>query len=268
MGHTEGAIDLMKCAGLKPAAVLSEVMNEDGTMANGKTLDFFSKTHHIPMVTIEDLIHYRLQHENLIDASADAHLPLEEYGDFKITVIKEKINNLEHIVLTNDAIRSTKPLLVRIHSACMTGDLFSSSRCDCHQQLHYALKRISKEGGILIYLNQEGRGIGLLNKIKAYHLQEQGYDTVEANQKLALPIDARKYYLAASLLKEKQIYTIRLLTNNPDKVNGLKQFGITQIEQITLPTFCNPHNHHYLTTKQKKLNHSIQIDKEEIKVCQ
>ncbi|MDA8562189.1 GTP cyclohydrolase II RibA, partial [Gammaproteobacteria bacterium] len=206
-GHTEGAVDLMKLSGLKPSAVLCELMNSDGTMTRGKQLEIFAKDHDLLIISIQDIIDYRLCHENLVIEQSDAYLPLDPYGKFKISVVKESITGLEHTVLEN--INSSKnkdtPTLVRIHSACFTGDVFGSLRCDCHQQLHYSLKRISEEGGILIYLNQEGRGVGLLNKIKAYALQEKGFDTIEANEELGLPVDSRNYHLAANILKNKSI---------------------------------------------------------------
>lgn len=257
-GHTEGSIDLVRMAGLMPAAVLCEVMNPDGTMSCGKQLEQFAKKHDFTMVSIEDIILYRRYHENHIEEEVTTELPLDSYGTFKLTVVKEKISGQEHVILEkkNTGIRSKT--LVRIHSACMTGDLFGSMRCDCHLQLHYALQRISEEGGILIYLNQEGRGIGLLNKIKAYVLQDEGLDTVEANQKLGLPVDSRNYYMAANLLKNRKIKDIRLLTNNPDKINDLIAYGITA-EIETMPGFCNQHNEKYLQTKKDKLNHAIAI---------
>jgi 3,4-dihydroxy 2-butanone 4-phosphate synthase/GTP cyclohydrolase II len=257
-GHTEGALDLVRMAGFKPAAILCEVMNPDGTMARGAKLTAFSVSHQIAMLSIDDIINYRLAHESVIDDSASAMLPLETYGKFKVTVVKEKFTDKEHVVLQKAKINMTKSPLVRIHSCCMTGDLFGSERCDCKQQLHYSLTRISEEGGILIYLNQEGRGIGLLNKIKAYALQENGFDTVDANHELGWSADARKYYIAAQILRDLKIESIRLLTNNPHKINDLKKYGITDItrEPIIIPS--NPHNENYLLTKQKKLQHSAQ----------
>jgi 3,4-dihydroxy 2-butanone 4-phosphate synthase/GTP cyclohydrolase II len=262
-GHTEGSIDLVKLAGFKPAAVLSEIMNADGTMAKGHQLEEFAKTHHLPLLTIEDLITYRLTSESCIEESATALLPLDQYGLFNITVVREKYSHTEHTVLRKDiATHTQQPPLVRIHSACMTGDLFGSTRCDCYKQLHYALKHISQEGGMLLYLNQEGRGIGLLNKIKAYQLQENGLDTVEANEQLGLAVDARQYHIAGHILRAAGLDRIRLLTNNPSKLNALKACGIKYIEQINMPVFCNKQNYRYLKTKQEKLNHTINLDNE------
>jgi 3,4-dihydroxy 2-butanone 4-phosphate synthase/GTP cyclohydrolase II len=262
-GHTEGSIDIVKLAGFKPAAVLSEIMNTDGTMAKGHQLEAFAKKHHLPIITIEDLIDYRLTTEPCIEESATALLPLDQYGLFNITVVREKYSRTEQTVLKKDMANPIqKPPLVRIHSACMTGDLFGSTRCDCYKQLHYALTKISQEGGMLLYLNQEGRGIGLLNKIKAYQLQENGLDTVEANEKLGLAVDARQYHIAGHILRASGLDRIRLLTNNPSKINSLKASGIKYIEQIQMPVFCNKQNYHYLKTKKEKLNHTIQLDNE------
>ncbi|MBI5448021.1 MAG: 3,4-dihydroxy-2-butanone-4-phosphate synthase [Gammaproteobacteria bacterium] len=254
-GHTEGAVDLVRLAGFKPAAVLCEIMNEDGSMTHGEKLEEFARVHQITLLSIDDLVAYRLRHENLIEKETSALLPLKEYGEFTITVIKEKINGDEHVVLTKN-LKTNNPL-VRIHSACMTGDLFHSLRCDCHQQLHYSLKKISEEGGLLIYLNQEGRGIGLFNKIKAYALQEKGLDTLEANEQLGLPIDSRKYYLAANILRNKKIKKLKLLTNNPEKVNDLNRYGSFDVEAMPLPAFYNEYNVDYLNVKKTKLQHTI-----------
>jgi 3,4-dihydroxy 2-butanone 4-phosphate synthase/GTP cyclohydrolase II len=259
-GHTEGAVDIVRLAGFKPSAVLCEIMNPDGTMAHGKQLETFAKTHQIHMLSIEDIISYRLSKENLIEEETSATLPIEALGLFKITVIKEKISNDEHIILEKEITDSKEPPLVRIHSACITGDIFGSLRCDCSDQLHYSLELISKEGGMLIYLSQEGRGVGLFNKIKAYALQEKGLDTIEANQHLGLPIDSRRYFIAANILRNRNIQSIRLLTNNPSKINDLKKYGLSDIEIKTMPVFCHEHNKNYLKIKKQKLNHSMNHD--------
>lgn len=258
-GHTEGSLDLVTLAGLKPIAVLCEIMNADGTMARGPQLAEFAKAHDMIMLSIEDIITYRLYKECLIEEETSSLLPMDKYGDFTISVIKEKFTSLEHIVLTKSMPQSNQPPLIRIHSSCLTGDLFSSERCDCNKQLHYALQRISQEGGMLIYLNQEGRGIGLFNKIKAYALQEKGYDTVEANQQLDLPIDSRRYYMAANILRKQNVNHIRLLTNNPNKISDLKKYGIHEIDREAMPSFQHEHNQFYLETKRLKLNHLIGI---------
>ena len=255
-GHTEGSVDLMRLAGFNPAAVLCEVMNADGTMARGEDLVQFAHHHHITMLSIDDLLSYRLRHENMILEEACAEVPLEDYGTFNLIAIKDRVNGQEHLVLTNDK-QNNLPLLVRVHSSCITGDLFGSKRCDCHQQLHYSLKRISEEGGMLIYLNQEGRGIGLLNKVKAYALQEQGLDTVEANMQLGLPIDSRSYYVAANVLRNRGLSHIRLLTNNPTKIEDLQKYGVDTVEQEMLPVFSNEINKRYLQAKRDKLNHML-----------
>lgn len=252
-GHTEGALDLMKLAGLQPAAVLCEIMNPDGTMTRGEKLTAFAEQHQLTLLSIDDLITYRLRHENLIAQETSASLPLEKYGTFTMTVIKEKITNDEQVILTKGSL--DKNPLVRIHSACMTGDLFHSKRCDCHQQLHYSLDKISREGGMLIYLQQEGRGIGLFNKIQAYSLQEQGFNTIEANEHLGLPIDSRKYYIAANILRNHHISQFRLLTNNPAKIADLEKYGEFNIEINAIPAFYNEHNVNYLNVKKTHLNH-------------
>lgn len=258
-GHTEGSVDLMKLAGLKSAAVLCEVMNPDGTMTRGAKLIEFAKENNIKILTIEDIITYRLARENLIAEEISTEIPLENYGSFTLTVIKEKITGTEHVILEKKLKKSAQ-MLVRIHSVCLTGEIFGSLRCDCKQQLHYSLKRISEEGGMLIYLDQEGRGIGLFNKIKAYALQEQGLDTIEANEKLGLPIDSRKYYIAANILRNRGITDVKLLTNNPEKLKDLKKYGIEKIELEPLPVFCNEHNKKYLNAKKIKLNHDMNHD--------
>jgi 3,4-dihydroxy 2-butanone 4-phosphate synthase/GTP cyclohydrolase II len=261
-GHTEGSVDLARIGGFKAAAVICEIMNPDGTMTRGKQLLEFAAEHHLNTLSIDDIIFYRIHHEYRVEDHATTTVPLAEYGEFELTVVKEKSTQLEHLILKKAPLDTTKPTLVRIHSACATGDIFYSLRCDCHEQLHYALKRISEEGGVLIYLQQEGRGIGLLNKIKAYQLQENGLDTVEANQQLNLPIDARSYSIAANLLHQLKIARVRLLTHNPDKVNSLIKYGITDVVKEDMPIFQNNHNVKYLTTKSKKLNHTINLGTE------
>jgi 3,4-dihydroxy 2-butanone 4-phosphate synthase/GTP cyclohydrolase II len=258
-GHTEGAVDLMKLIDSKPAAVLCEIMNPDGSMTRGHQLQEFADKHQLTMLSIDEIIHYRLHQEYMIEEEASSIVPLEKYGAFNISVLKEKITGSEHIILSKERKNVQQPLLVRIHSSCFTGDIFASKRCDCHDQLHHSLERISDEGGVLIYLNQEGRGIGLLNKVRAYALQEQGYDTVDANIKLGLPIDGRKYYIAASVLRQLNVNHVRLMTNNPNKISDLKKYGIEHVDREIMPTFAHEHNHFYLQTKQNKLNHAINL---------
>lgn len=255
-GHTEGAFDLAKLAGFSKGAVLCELMNPDGTMTKGKSLELFSIQFDIPLLSIADLIAYRRTKENLIETFATTKIPIESLGEFDCSAIKEKYSGVEHLVLSKSKTTQNNPI-VRIHSSCLTGDLFMSERCDCCHQLMYSLKKISVEGGILIYLNQEGRGIGLLNKIKAYALQESGLDTLEANKKLGLPIDAREYYIAANILRNRNISHIRLLTNNNQKIDELIKYGIHSIERLPMPIFSNTHNQFYLKTKKEKLNHLI-----------
>ncbi|MCD6047901.1 MAG: ribBA [Gammaproteobacteria bacterium] len=256
-GHTEGSIDIVRLAGFQPAAVICEVMEEDGSMRRGESLQKFAKEHDLPILSIQELIEYRLFHENQIQEKAGTKIHLAEYGEFAMTVIKEKHFSLEHTLLFKKPLNLEKPPLVRIHSACTTGDIFRSTHCDCHDQLHHALKRISEEGGLLIYLDQEGRGIGLLNKIKTYELQQQGFDTVEANEKLGLPVDLRKYYIPAQVLREMGFDAIRLLTNNPSKVASLEK--IIQVTRESMPTFLHACNKNYLLTKKIKLAHAINL---------
>lgn len=253
-GHTEGAVDLARIAGYQPAAVLCEIMNPDGTMARDEQIEEFAKQHTLSILSIDDIIAYRLYNENFIAEEASTTLPLEQYGTFNMTVIKEKYTNKDHVVLSKPNLDNSKPVLVRIHSSCMTGDLFASNRCDCHKQLHFALEKISQEGGVLIYLDQEGRGIGLFNKIKAYALQEQGFDTVDANKELGLPADARHYAIAANILKNRKIQHVKLMTNNLHKIADLKRYGINHVEQEIMPDFANKFNQQYLLAKKTKLH--------------
>ncbi|HVE44628.1 MAG TPA: 3,4-dihydroxy-2-butanone-4-phosphate synthase [Gammaproteobacteria bacterium] len=257
-GHTEGSVDLVRLAGLQPAAVLCEVMHADGTMARGKALETFAVTHGIKKLSINDIVAYRLQHENHIVSEVTTQLPLQEYGDLPMTVVRDSLGH-DYVVFKKTPVSTRQPMLARVHSSCLTGDLFRSERCDCYDQLHHSLKRISKEGGILIYLNQEGRGIGLFNKIKAYVLQEQGFDTVEANTQLGLPVDARDYYMVANILRYFHINHVRLLTNNPQKISELEKSGIC-VQQEPLPSFHQDKNLFYLSTKRKKLDHTIDLE--------
>lgn len=257
-GHTEGSVDLARLAGFKEAAVLCEIMNPDGTMTHGKQLDEFAEKHNLTMITIDELVLYRFAKENMVETETSAELPTDSFGDLKIRAIREKFTGIEHLIISKGDIAALKNPLIRIHSSCTTGDIFSSLRCDCHEQLQYSLKRISEEGGILFYLNQEGRGIGLFNKIKAYELQQNGYDTVEANIELGLPADDRKYYIVGNILLNHQIKRVRLLTNNPDKIQQLSSLGI-EIEREAMPLFKNAHNEKYLKTKQEKFNHLLNL---------
>lgn len=262
-GHTEGSIDIASIAGYKSAAVLCEIMNPDGTMTRGKELIDFAKEHGLHMLSIDDILTYRSFNENIIDEEATSEIQLEKYGDFSFSVVREKFTGREHMILTRPNIDMTQPSLVRIHSSCTTGDIFSSKRCDCNKQLHHSLAEISDHGGMLIYLNQEGRDIGLFNKIKSYALQEKGVDTVDANIQLGLPVDARKYFIAANILRNREIDAIRLLTNNPAKMKELEKYGI-RVKREAMPVFYNHYNKKYLNTKRDKLNHIFNDDHVEI----
>ncbi len=258
-GHTEGAVDIVRLAGFKPAGVICEVMNPDGSMARGEALEAFAQQHQITMLTIQDLIQYRLAYDNQIAEQASTEVSLVNYGAFRLTVLQEKYFPHQHMTLFKPPSDPTQSLLVRIHSSCATGDIFQSAHCDCYDQLHYSLSRISEEGGLLIYLDQEGRGIGLLNKIKAYALQRNGFDTVEANEQLGLPVDKRQYYIPAQMLRQLAIPAIRLLTNNPQKIAGLHEYGFSAVTREAIPTFSQSCNRDYLLTKKQKLAHAIYI---------
>lgn len=255
-GHTEGSVDLAIMAGLKGAAVICELMNPDGTMMKGEQLRAFAAQHQLKNIAIEAVKQHRLCHDNLIAEEAASDIPLNQFGKFHITVAREKYGSHEHIVLSRPAVMT--PPLVRIHSSCATGDLFGSQRCDCRSQLDYSLERIAKEGGILIYLAQEGRGIGLFDKIKSYHLQDKGMDTVEANHALNHPADSRHYHIAACLLRNRGIHQIRLMTNNPHKLQEMQKYGIS-CQQETMQAFSNAFNLRYLQTKVSKLHHTINL---------
>lgn len=259
-GQTEGSVDLVRLAGLSPAAVICEIISEDGTMSRRDELVVFSKQHNIPMVTIKDLIEYRIRNESLVEAIATSRMPLYEHGDFTMTVFSNQIDEAEHFILTKASSFSNQVPLVRIHSECITGDVFGSCKCDCGSQLKQSMALIGEAGGILIYLRQEGRGIGLANKLKAYALQEQGYDTVDANLQLGLPVDDRDYAVAYQILKSMGVDVIRLLTNNPSKVAAITQHGIKVSERISLAVEPTDDNRAYLKTKQEKLGHILAID--------
>ncbi|MFY7697338.1 MAG: 3,4-dihydroxy-2-butanone-4-phosphate synthase [Legionella sp.] len=254
-GQTEGSVDLMRIAGLIPAAVICEILNDDGTMSRREELALFAKRHHLSMVSIRDLINYRIQNEQLVTELATTRIPLAAHGDFNMSVFSNRIDNAEHFILSKPIFDEQQPPLVRIHSECITGDIFGSCKCDCGEQLNQSLQLIAAQGGVLIYLRQEGRGIGLANKLKAYALQEQGLDTVEANEQLGLPVDNRDYSVAFQLLKYLGLTQVRLLTNNPKKIDSIVQYGINVTERLPLITKITRENCNYLKTKKEKLGH-------------
>lgn len=256
-GHTEASIDLMKMAGLKPVSVICEIMKDDGKMARFSDLLEFAKKHNLKIISIEKIIKYRKEREKLIEFISSASLPTK-YGNFEIRVYRDKITSLEHAALIKGNIKKAKEVLVRVHSQCLTGDTFGSLRCDCGPQLEKALKLISKsEAGVLLYMNQEGRGIGLGNKIKAYRIQDKGFDTVEANHRIGFKDDLRDYGIGAQILSDVGVKKIILLTNNPRKIVGLKGYGIEITARKPIKIKTNLYNKKYLLTKKIKLGHMI-----------
>ena len=256
-GHTEAAVDLAGIAGLTPAGVICEIMNEDGTMSRVPELARFARKHHLLVVTIADLIQYRMRTERLVKRAASADLPTV-FGAFRIYAYESQLDNQTHVALVRGEIGDGKDVLVRVHSKCLTGDVFHSARCDCGPQLDTAMQRVAKEGrGILLYLNQEGRGIGLVNKIRAYELQDQGLDTVEANERLGFKADQRDYGIGAQILSDLGVKTMRLLTNNPRKFVGLQGYGLAVSEAVPLEIPASDHTRRYLKTKKDKLGHKL-----------
>jgi len=256
-GHTEAAIDLARLAGLRPAGVLAEVVNDDGTMARLPQLLKFAKKHKLKICTIAALIEYRRTREKLVERVETVKMPTD-YGDFNLHLYRSKVDGQNHLALVRGDIVGRKNVLVRVHSECLTGDVFGSRRCDCGPQLHQAMRQVADAGcGVIVYMRQEGRGIGLAPKIQAYKLQEQGYDTVEANEKLGYGMDLREYGLGAQILVDLGLKTIRLLTNNPKKIVGLAGYGLKIVEQVPIKVKPNPHNERYLKTKREKLGHLL-----------
>lgn len=261
-GHTEAAVDLTRLAGLRPAAALIEVIKEDGTMARLPDLLEISKKYGFKIISIEDLIRYRLQRESIIEQGEESTLPTR-HGSFRIIPFRQKSNGLEHVALVKGEWEKDEPVLVRVHSSCLTGDVFGSYRCDCGSQLHEAMERIDRAGkGVVVYINQEGRGIGIFNKIHAYKLQDEGFDTVEANEQLGFKADERDYGVGASILRAVGVSHMRLMTNNPVKRTGLEGYGLIIDEIVPIEIEPNEYNRHYLETKRDKMGHNILGKKE------
>lgn len=254
-GHTEASIDLARLAGLKPAGVICEIMNEDGTMARMPELKLFAKKHNLKIGCIADLIRYRLKHDSLVKREVEVRLPTE-FGDFKMIGFSNLVDNAEHVALVMGRPSPDEPCLVRVHSECLTGDVFTSRRCDCGSQLHAAMQQIAEAGsGVLLYLRQEGRGIGLLNKLRAYALQDAGHDTVEANTQLGFKADLRDYGIGAQILRSLNLRKLKLLTNNPKKIIALDGYGLQVVERVPLANFAHEENIRYLRTKRDKMGH-------------
>jgi 3,4-dihydroxy 2-butanone 4-phosphate synthase / GTP cyclohydrolase II len=257
IGQTEAAVDLARLAGLTPAGVVCEIMNDDGTMARVGDLVPYCERHGLKMITVADLVEYRRRHEKLVERGADVRLPTD-FGEFQAIAFREKLTGKTHMALVKGDVDGADNVLVRVHSECLTGDVFHSLRCDCGEQLEQALAQIESEGtGVLLYMAQEGRGIGLLNKLRAYELQERGFDTVEANVELGFPADARDYGIGNQILADLGLTTIRILTNNPKKLTGIDGFGLTVVEQVRIEVVPREENRAYLATKRAKLGHRL-----------
>jgi 3,4-dihydroxy 2-butanone 4-phosphate synthase/GTP cyclohydrolase II len=260
-GQTEGSVDLARLAGMKPAGVICEIMDEDGTMARMPSLEKFSEKHGVGICTIADLIEYRMRMESFVHRAAETKIPTSVAGEFRAVVYENDVDNLLHIAMVKGEIDPEKPTLVRVHSECLTGDIFGSLRCDCGPQLHKAMAKMEEEGsGVLLYIRQEGRGIGLVNKIKAYALQEAGLDTVEANEELGFEPDMRNYGIGAQILVDLGVRKMRLLTNNPKKMVGLEGYGLSITEQVPVEVEPNKFNKCYLECKKLKMGHTLNMD--------
>jgi len=256
-GHTEATIDLARMAGFEPAGVLVEIMNEDGTMARLPELFKIAEKHNLKIISIEDLIKYRMKQERLVKKEEEIHLPTK-YGDFRLIAYSQLTTDEVHLAMVKGEWKKDEPVLVRVHSSCVTGDILGSLRCDCGEQLHAAMKMVEQAGkGVVLYMKQEGRGIGLLNKLKAYKLQEEGQDTVEANIALGYDMDNRDYGVGAQILRDVGVTKMKLITNNPKKRTGLIGYGLEIVENIPIEVDPNPHNEHYLRTKRDKMGHEI-----------
>lgn len=260
-GQTEGSVDLARLAGLKPAGVICEIMNDDGTMARMPSLEKVSKEHDLGICTIADLIEYRMRTESFVHREVETVVPTSHAGKFKVIVYENDMEDIQNIALVKGEIDPEKPILVRVHSECLTGDIFGSLRCDCGDQLHKAMEMMDKEGaGVLLYIRQEGRGIGLVNKLKAYVLQDEGLDTVEANEKLGFKADLRNYGIGAQVLVDLGVRKMKLITNNPKKMIGLQGYGLSIVEQVPIEIKPNKYNKGYLECKKLKMGHLLNID--------
>ncbi len=260
-GHTEAAVDLSRMAGFEEAGIIVEILNEDGSMARLPQLIEIAEKFKLKIISIEELIKYRIAHESLVEKVVDVHMPTE-WGEFQLHAFKDKSNDMDHLALVKGTWEKDEAILVRVHSSCLTGDIFGSCRCDCGAQLHSAMEEIEKEGkGVIVYMNQEGRGIGLVNKLKAYKLQEGGMDTMEANIELGFKADGRDYGIGAQILRELKVNKMKLMSNNPQKRTGLIGYGLEIVENISLEIPSNVHNAKYLRTKRDKMGHSLKIDK-------